>query len=64
MPIRSSAAGVLSDADLELLEGVLAQLPHNDEPERRKDFAVRLLALFRNGVTDPDELFKRASVQH
>ncbi|MCO6393009.1 hypothetical protein GTW25_18470 [Aliihoeflea aestuarii] len=62
MPIRSSAAGVLSEADLSLLEGVLAKLPHNYDPERRKEYAVKLLALFRTGVSDPHELLMRASL--
>jgi hypothetical protein len=64
MPLRSQASGVLTEADLELLEGVLAKLPHNDDPDSRKDYAVRLLVLFRSGISDPHELLMRASVHH
>lgn len=64
MPIRSSAAGVLTEDDLSLLEGILAKLPHKDDPDRRKEYAVKLLTLFRNGVVDPHELLMRASVHH
>ena len=60
MPFRSKAAGILDEADLLMLETVLAQLEHSDDGAREYH-AMHLIQLFQSGMTDPDELLQRVA---
>lgn len=64
MPIRSRAAGILDDSELTKLEGVLARLSSDSDPDLREDYAIRLIQLFQSGFTDPDDLYERVKNAH
>lgn len=60
MPIRSKLAGTLDEADLAMLESVLAR-SNAGQGEEREQVASRLIHLYQSGVTDPDELVARVN---
>ena len=64
MPIRSRAAGIIDDAELLILEDVLARLSNDTDPSLREDYAIRLIQLFQSGFSDPDELYERVKSPH
>lgn len=60
MPIRSRATGVLDDADMAMLEQVLAELSSSSDTRDEVDNrAVQLIALFQSGIREPSELLQR-----